>query len=145
MKLIPCPGCGGLFPRAEGPTHKYMESLPDCWAAYGEVMAHAYSDPCRIEYYRLSVAAYVVQHPGRPSRQTIQSVGVHLIRLCLLLECGLEMARANDAIIAASKIKHTFGWLEPPRSLGQITVADVARAKTLAELRRTVRTWAASA
>jgi hypothetical protein len=55
------------------------------------------------------------------------------------------MARANDAIIAASKIKHTFGWLEPPRSLGQIAVADVARAKALAELRRTVRTWAASA
>lgn len=34
-----CVGCGGLFPEMDGPTHRYMESSPGCWAAYGEVLA----------------------------------------------------------------------------------------------------------
>jgi Family of unknown function (DUF5946) len=140
-----CCGCGGMFPNMDGPVHRYMESSPACWAAYGEVMAREYSDPQRLVYYRLSVDAYAVQHPGQPSRQTIQSVGVHLIRLCLLLDCGLNMDSANDAMIAASARKHTFTWLTPPAQLGKITVADVVSAQTNEALQEVAWDWAREA
>src|SRR5262245_21594553 len=26
-----CVGCGGLVPKMEGPTHRYMEASPGCW------------------------------------------------------------------------------------------------------------------
>ena len=80
-----CPGCGALFEERAGPTHRYMESSPACWAAYGEVLAREYSDQAFYAVHRMSVDTYAVQHPGQPSPQTIQSVAVHLIRLCLQL------------------------------------------------------------
>lgn len=110
MNLLRCPGCGGLFAEVQGPTHRYMESSPGCWAAYGEAMARMYSDPAFFEYYRLAVDAYAVQHPGQPSRQSIHSVGVHLIRLHLLLDCGLASALANGVMLeAASSSTASFG------------------------------------
>ena len=144
MNLAPCSGCGGLFLEMEGPTHRYMESSPGCWATYGEVLAREYSDPAYATNYRLSVDAYAVQHPGRPSPQSIQSVAVHLIRLCLLLECGLAMSRANDAMLKATESKTNFVWLRPPPSRGAITVADVHRAGTADEHVSLVRQWAES-
>ena len=63
-----------------------MESSPSCWAAYGEVLAREYNDPAFMAAHRLTVDAYAVQHPGRPSPQSIQSVALHLISLCLVLE-----------------------------------------------------------
>src|SRR3954469_23922077 len=109
MKLVPCMGCGGFFPDMEGPGHRYMESSPGCWAAYGEVLAREYGNPApHAQTHRLGVDAYAVQHPGQPLPQSIQSVAVHLIRLCLLLECGLEMSRANDAMLKATESKKEF-------------------------------------
>jgi Family of unknown function (DUF5946) len=126
----------------DGPTHRYMESSPGCWAAFGEVLAREYSDPAYMAVHRLSVDTYAIQHPGTPSRQTIQSVGLHLIRLGLLLEHGIDSRLANEAMLTASKIKHTFKWLEPPASLGAITVAEVAAASTVEAHVKTVNEWA---
>lgn len=140
-----CLGCGADFPDSEGPVHRYMESSPACWAVYGEVLAREYSDPVFRSVYRFSVDAYAVQHPGHPSSQSIQSVAVHLIRLCLLLERGLDMARANDAIKAATESDTNYAWLEPPPSRGTVTVADVHRARDTGEHLRRVREWAESA
>jgi hypothetical protein len=122
-----------------------MESSPGCWATYGEVLAREYSDPAYAPNYRLSVDAYAVQHPGRPSPQSIQSVTVHLIRLCLLLECGLEMSRANDAMLKATESNKKFVWLEPPPSRGAITVVHVHRAKNPQEHLMCISKWAESA
>ncbi|HED04410.1 MAG TPA: hypothetical protein ENI60_06555, partial [Candidatus Fraserbacteria bacterium] len=113
MNTVECVGCGGQFPEIDGPVHRYMESSPGCWAAFGEVLAREYSDPIYFGVHRLTVDAYAVQHPGSPSRQSIRSVGVHLIRLCLFLEHGLSAENANDAMLKAAKLKHTFVWLEP--------------------------------
>jgi hypothetical protein len=142
--MQPCVGCGGLFEPVDGPTHRYMTSSPACWAAYGEVLARQYSDPNRAAYYRFSVDAYAVQHPGAPCRQSIQSVGVHLIRLCFLVDQQLDMARANDAIIAASANKHRFWWLQPPLRF-EHTIADVAKAQDTQQLEQAVNTWARQA
>ena len=145
MKLAPCPGCGGLFEEIEGPTHRYMESSPGCWAAYGEVLTREYASADYFEVHRLTVDAYAVQHPGRPSRQSIQSIALHLIRLYLLLERCLEPASANDAMRAAAKVKRAFVWLEPPQTMGRVTVANVRDATGIEAHRRIVRAWAVSA
>jgi len=145
MNLVTCIGCGGLFPEMDGPTHRYMESSPGCWAAYGDVLAREYSDPAYAKTHRLTVDAYAVQHPGRPSPQSIQSVALHLTRLCLLLECGLEMSRANDAMLKATESKKKFVWLLPPPTRGAVTVADVHEANNLQEHVTRVRQWAESA
>jgi hypothetical protein len=121
-----------------------MESSPACWAAYGEVLAREYGDPSLMATHRLGVDAYAAQHPGRPSPQSIQSVGLHLVRLCLLLEHGLEVAAANKAMLAAARRKHEMVWLQPPASLGAVTVADVWAATTAERHVAEVRRWAQS-
>jgi len=139
-----CFSCGGKYPDIDGPVHRYMDSSPGCWAVYGDVLAREYSDPSYYEVHRLTVDAYAVQHPGKKDRQSIQSVGVHLVRLCLFLEHGLIAENANAAMLEAGKYKHTFTWLEPPSSLGLITAADVAKASTVHEHKAIVRAWAQS-
>ena len=134
-----------MFPQIEGPTHRYMESSPGCWAAYGEVVAREYEEASYAIAHRLGVDAYAVQHPGQPSPQSIQSVALHLIRLCLLLERGAEMARANDLMLAATRMKKNFVWLTPPPSRGTITVAEVQRAQSAAEHVESERAWAQAA
>jgi hypothetical protein len=121
-----------------------MTSSPGCWAAWGEVLAREYSDATLFEIHRLTVDAYAAQHPGTPSPPAIKSVGVHLIRLYLLLECGLEMQRANDAMLLISARKAGFLWLTPPHHLGDITVADVQPATDATQHKQRVREWAAS-
>jgi hypothetical protein len=143
--MIKCMGCGGLFADTEGPTHRYLESTPGCWAAYGEVLVREYSDPVYYRVHRLSVDTYAVQHPGQPSPQSIQSVAGHLISLCLVLEQGVELDRATAAIGAAVKRKGTYTWLAPPPSMGSMTVADVRHAEDAQEHERLVRAWAKSA
>lgn len=140
-----CLGCGAEFPERDGPTHRYMASSPACWAAYGEVLAREYSDPAYFQVHRLSVDAYAVQHPGKPSPQTIQSIAVHLVRLCLLLERSLPMERANDAMLKASEREENYVWLTPPANLGSVTVADVVDAVDVNAHMAAVRRWAESA
>lgn len=142
MNTFKCFSCGGEYPDIDGPVHRYMKSSPGCWSVYGEVLAREYSNRAYFDVHRLTVDAYAVQHPGSTDRQSIQSVGVHLIRLCLFLEHGLTPENANDAMLEAGKIKHSFTWLEPPESLGSITAADVAKANTLDEHKAVVKAWA---
>lgn len=145
MTTVECLGCGGMFPDVDGPVHRYMASSPGCWAAYGEVLAREYSDPRLLEVHRLSVDAYAVQHPGSPSDQSIRSVGVHLVRLCLFLEHGLSPEDANRAMLEAGRRKHEFVWLEPPASLGKTTVADVVATSPVGRHRSVVQEWARDA
>ena len=145
MGLAPCPGCGALLEERDGPTHRYLGSSPACWAIYGEVLAREYSTPELMEVHRLSVDAYAVQHPGRENNQTVSSAAIHLMRLSLLLEQGLDMKHANDAISALADDKRSYHWLTPPSSMGAITVVDVCRAISIEEHKRVVREWAMSA
>lgn len=142
--MIKCMGCGGLFADIEGPTHRYIQSSPGCWATYGEVLAWEYSDQAYFQVHRLTVDAYAVQHPGHPSAQSIQSVAVHLISLCLALVHNVDLQRATAAIQMAVKIKGRFVWLTPPSSLGSFTIADVHKAQDVEEHMHLVRTWADS-
>ena len=141
-ELVACPGCGVLLPDKEGPTHRYMESSPACWEAFGEVLAREYSDSAYFEVHRLTVDAYAVQHPGQSSPQAINSVAHHLIRLYYLVERGLDPRRANDLMLHTVNLKQNYFWLEPPESLGEVTVVDVQAAETVEAHKRAVRDWA---
>jgi Family of unknown function (DUF5946) len=145
LKPMKCFSCGGEFEHIEGPVHRYMASSPGCWAAFGEVLAREYSDVTYYAVHRMSVDAYAAQHPGVPSKQTIGSVGVHLIRLCMVFEQGLTPEKANDTMLKASKVKSSFTCLEPPQVLGAITVQDVLGAANAKEHKTLVREWAKGA
>jgi hypothetical protein len=140
-----CPGCGADFPDIDGPVHRYMESSAGCWAVYGEVLAREYLDPALLGIHRLTVDTYAVQHPGKPSRQSIQSVGMHLVRLKLQLERGLGPREANDAMLALGRHKRQFVWLEPPDCRGVLTVAHVHPCVDPVRHEAAVRQWARSA
>lgn len=88
--------------------------------------------------------AYAAQHPGTPSRRSIQSVAVHLVRLHLAVERDLRPKRANAAMQWALSGARDFVWLDPPASLGEVTVLDVLEAKDPAEHAERVRQWARS-
>jgi hypothetical protein len=123
-----------------------MLSSAGCWAAFGRVLAREYADPSLFAVHRLSVDAYAVQHPGKPSsRPSAQSVGLHLARLTLQLERGLAPERANAVMLQLAEYKARFHWLEPPASRGAITVAQVAPVIDPVAHAAAVRAWARSA
>ena len=145
-KCIPCIGCGALVPDIDGPTFRYPDAAsPGCWAVYGEILAKEYGEYNYPPVHRLTVDAYAVQHPGRPTPQTIQSVTVHLMSLCLVIERGWDFARATEMMRRAiGRFKGDFVWLERPASFGEITVLDVARARDFADHVERVEQWAHS-
>lgn len=139
-----CFGCGALVPMSDLPSHRYVGSSSGCWAVYGTILAREYGEWRFPAIHRLTVDAYMVQHPGTASRQSIQSVAIHLVGLFVVLELGLSSAQATQAIRRAVEQSDRFIWLEPPTHRGELTVLDVAAATTLAEHEQIVRRWAQS-
>jgi hypothetical protein len=136
-----CPGCGLVLAEIDGPAHRYIGASPACWALYGDVLATIYSDAEHRRSLQLVVDTYAVQHPGRPSRQAAQSVGIHLMTLCLCLERGTDPAdgpRLHRSMVE----RPSFTWLAPPGYRGSRTVRDVAAAGALSEYEAVVRAWA---
>jgi hypothetical protein len=145
VKNSSCPGCGAMLPDVEGPTHGYIESSPACWATYGEVLAREYAHPGLMKaVHRLTVDTYAVQHPGRESPRSLQSVALHLMSLCTLLEEGSDAEGALRMIREGVKAKGRYAWLVPPPSLGALTVVDVGRSKDPSKHEKRVREWASS-
>ncbi len=140
-----CCGCGARFPVLEGPTHRYMTSSPACWAAFGTILAREYSDRRLDAVHRLSVDAYAVQHPGDRSPQCVQSVAVHLSRLCVIVDGGFPAERANAVMLQVKRLEDRFIYLEPPPNRGVITVADVTDAVSVEDHQSKVREWAKAA
>ena len=140
-RRVRCVGCGALVPQSPGPTHRYIGASPGCWAIYGAVQVRGYED-ARFALRQTGVDAYAAQHPGTPSPQAIQSVTVHLISLCLQLEHGYTPEQGRAAIQRAVQHKAAFVWLDPPPSLGAVTILDVQAARDPAEFADVLRRWA---
>lgn len=138
----PCPGCGAHVPVIDGPVHPYLGASPGCWQAYGELLARQYEDRHVPLTHRLTVDVYAAQHPGIPERRSRQSVAIHLMSLCLMLERGVPPEHATGSL------KHfahrDYPWLEPPSFKGTITVLDVLSPDDLTIYRRMVEKWARS-
>lgn len=122
-----------------------MLSSPGCWAAYGELLALEYQDPAYAMLHRLTVDTYAVQHPGVDVPQARNSVGIHLSRLCLILDFGWPINRANVAMLAMTARKMSYPWLTPPASRGLLSVKHVLAASDPEEHHSAVEQWAQSA
>jgi hypothetical protein len=91
--------------------------------------------------HRMSVDAYAVQHPGVPERRSIQSVAVHLMGLCLVLDRGWRSEDATGRLGGLVE-RARPQWLEPPVPNGTLTV-DHPLAAPSSEHAARVREWAA--
>ena len=136
--LVPCVGCGALVPDIDGPVHRYIGASPGCWQIYGELQVRG--------AHRLAVDTYAAQHPGMPSTQSTRSVCAHLFILCLVLEHNIDPAYATRAITQFLDKYKALGltWLEPPPSLGDMTVLNVLDTADTTEHPRNVMQWARS-
>src|SRR5690242_13134412 len=108
-----CPGCGLALAEVREATHPYIGASAACWSLYTNVLGTIYGDAARMPLLQLVVDTYAVQHPGRPGRQSAQSVGIHLLTLCLCLESGAEPATVGRLHKHAVE-RRVFPWLEPP-------------------------------
>lgn len=148
--LIPCVGCGALVPDIDGPSHRYIGASPGCWQAYGELIAPGYGGdgggPGHGTVHRLAVDTYAAQHPGVPGKQSSQSVAAHLFVLCLVLERNVDPSFSTQAItrFVEKNKNRQFPWVEPPPSLGDLTVLYVMEATDTKDRNRLVMLWAAS-
>jgi len=122
--------------------HLYVGAAPGCWAAYADLIGRQMSESGLAEARALSVDVYMAQHPGVPGRQASQSVWVHLVGLCLSLEHGYDGRTSARAKARVAVPNATLEWLDPPSSLGPITVLDVLATASAEEHRATVRRWA---
>jgi hypothetical protein len=65
--------------------------------------------------------------------------------MCVVLERHAPYSYADRVLKTAVDGKIPFGWLTPPRSLGELTVVDVQAAASTDEHREKVHAWADSA
>jgi len=109
---------------------------------YNEVLGRQMTDVSYGRARLLSVNAYAVQHPGHRGRRTAQSVAVHLAGLCLALERDADDPTITRRMSGLADARSEHPWLEPPASLGELTILDVARARDADEHAEVVRRWA---
>lgn len=122
-----CPGCGLLLPACGGPTHAYVGASAACWELYGKLNAGRDTREEGTRQRRLVADAYAAQHPGAADRRALQSVAVHLMGLCMLLEREGENRRPVP-VLGRLPARRTLDlhWLDPPAPNGRLTIADIA-------------------
>ena len=140
-----CPQCGVVVSETNGPVHAYVPSAPGCWAAFGVLRADEMLRFPGSEANNLAVDAYMAQHPGDGSdRRDRQSVFVHLVSLCAVIERGASPSRSPD-VLRAVLARHTeFPVLRRTRGPGDQTVLSATDAATVGDHDARVRRWAGS-
>jgi hypothetical protein len=138
-----CAECGAEAPVATGPVHAYMPASAGCWAVFGRVQA---DELTRFGYppaHRLVVGAYAAQHPGDgKDRRARQSVFVHLVGLCAVLERGAEGKRATEALRRALAGRPDFPVLKRSSGPGELTIVSMEGAVELDDYTERARDWA---
>ena len=121
-----CPGCGLLLPVHAGPTHAYLGASPACLRLYGRASSLSWGQRDGLPLLRLVVDAYGAQHPGVRQIRSVQSVAVHLMGLCTILERG---AHAEPRLVPTRDrqppppARLDLHWLEPPRPI-EVVIYD---------------------
>jgi hypothetical protein len=101
-----------------------MTCSPACWVHYGDLLAAKYSNPPRVASHQLVVDTHAVQHPDGDDPRAIQSVGIHLMTLCLFLEHGTDPS-LGTRLHRRMVDRPVFHHLKPPPSRGRLTMLDV--------------------
>jgi len=130
-----------------------MRASPGCWKVYGELITgwQDRSHATAITWHH--VDAYAVQHPGgaEHDRRQRQSVAVHLVSLCLLLEHAQppeqahEKRRRTSAVVLPRTDLSDWPYLPPPPQPGAVTAVHVHAALTPSEQDQRARAWLESA
>lgn len=142
--LSACPGCGLALPLHAGPTHAYVGASPACWSLYGQLPTAFGTTPVGDTVRRLALDTYALQHPGTPQMRSVQSVAVHAMGLCVLLERGAEERRITPVLgRRPTRRAPALHWLEPPRPNGTLTVRSALDADEAESYATAVETWAA--
>lgn len=142
-----CPGCGDIHLASldlRKGRHRYIGASSGCWETFGLVLAREYGEFGYPEVHRLTVDTYAVQHPGVSSPKAIQSAAVHLIALYLSLVKKMPSKNVAAAMQKILAQKTKFNWLDPPSSMGTMTVKDVLVARDQQDHERIVSQWAMS-
>jgi Family of unknown function (DUF5946) len=130
-------------PVLPGPAHAYLGASPACWQLYRELSGFTYTREKGTRLRRLVDDAYAAQHPGVPERRSVQSVAVHLMGLCVLLERAGEPRRLVP-VLGRMPARKTLDlhWLTPPEPNGIRTVADALEAGPDGDHAAGVEAWA---
>jgi hypothetical protein len=138
-----CPECGAAARSIEGPTHAYVPATAGCWALFGEVQA---DELMRFGYppaHDLVVHAYFAQHPGDgDDRRARQSLFIHLVGLCAMLERGFSAKQAKQALSDALMGRPDFPHLRRANGPGLITVEHMVGAVDLHDYGERAKAWA---
>jgi hypothetical protein len=138
----PCPQCGALVPDIPGPVHRYVPSSPGCWMTFGEVQAEEMQRFGHPPAHSLVVDAYMAQHPGDGrDRRERQSVFVHLVGLCAVLEDGMPAERATQTLRSIVGRREGFPVLERSSGPGDLTVLHMVGARDLPDYEARARQW----
>lgn len=128
LPLEVCPGCGDRLPVLDGARHAYVGASSACWTRFAE-WSSLPPQPPQAPFRRLAIDAYMVQHPGVPERRAIQSVGLHLLGLHLVLVRGLPVGDLSSVLQRVMERPPAWRWLKPPASNGRSTIGDVIAAR----------------
>ena len=137
--LLPCPGCGALFPPCDGPTHRYLGASAGCWALFswyhvGDPDASGMLAESRIPEAVVAVPlvtsalsldaligdAYGVQHHGDESPQAVQSVALHFLDLYGIISGWTTSQRWPMG--RAIRTKGVYHKLVPPAQGSALTI-----------------------
>ena len=141
--MSPCPQCGALVPDVESPVHAYVPSSPGCWAAFGRLQAEEASRFGYPPAHGVVVDAYMAQHPGDGSdRRERQSVFVHLVGLCAVLERGLYAPHATAVRRTVVAQHDDFPVLRRSGGPGKLTLLHMSGARDRQDYERRAREWA---
>ena len=130
-----------------------MQASAGCWQLYGELNARACVDSAVPVLHTHSVDCYAVQHPGdaEHDRRQRQSIAVHLISLCLLLEFDQPPAAAAQRRGRTSRVVlghlrlPDWPYLPAPSRRGVVTAADVHASANPEQYADDLQEWAQAA
>jgi hypothetical protein len=132
-----------VLARQEAPVHAFLGASAECWQLYGRLASPSVGEPDPPRLRRLVGDAYAAQHPGVPQRRAVQSVAVHLMDLCLLLERDGEIEHAACEPGRKPRRKALdLHWLEPPEARGTMTLVDALSVDGQGDRHARIEAWA---
>jgi hypothetical protein len=140
--LIACPQCGARTPDIDGPTHPSMVSSPGCWRAFAELQA---DELARFGYpaaHGLAVDAYAATHGGDGlQRRDRQSVCLHLMAICLLLETDRGPEARITLLREMTATKVDWPTLRRPPGIPSLSLKHAAAAVGVEQYSARVDQW----
>jgi hypothetical protein len=140
---IACPQCGARTPDIDGPSHPYMVSSPGCWRAFAELQADELTRFGYLPAHGPAVDVYAATHGGDGSqRRDRQSVCLHLMAICLLLETDRGPEARMTLLREMTATKVDWPTLRRPPGIPSLNLQHAAAAVGVEDYSTRVDQWA---